>query len=192
MLRTVCHLRMKGRTSFSWKWRGLIPESGPWLKGPSRITANHWHLDNPLQPGVRILRRAHQCLPPQGGARAGIVRREAGETRMGVLDSRTVKAPAASERGFDGGKRMVGRKRHVAVDTADVSGSVGAQVSLAAMRKWWPWLKHLSAGGGYDSTQLMNKAAFLDFVAESSARSRTRRISRSCRDDWSSSGHLPG
>ena len=111
---------------------------------------------------------------------------------MGVLDSRTVKAPAASERGFDGGKRMVGRKRHVAVDTADVSGSVGAQVSLAAMRKWWPWLKHLSAGGGYDSTQLMNKAAFLDFVAESSARSRTRRISRSCRDDWSSSGHLPG
>ncbi len=35
----------------------------------------------------------------------------------GVLDSQTVKAPAAKERGFDGGKRMVGRKRHIAVDT---------------------------------------------------------------------------
>ena len=35
----------------------------------------------------------------------------------GVLDSQTVKAPAAQERGFDGGKRIVGRKRHIAVDT---------------------------------------------------------------------------
>lgn len=55
----------------------------------------------------------------------------------GVLDSQTVKAPAAKERGFDGGKRLVGRKRHLAVETdgrllmvnlttADISDSAGA------------------------------------------------------------------
>lgn len=95
----------------------------------------------------------------------------------GVLDSQTVKAPAAKERGFDGGKRMAGRKRHIAVDTdgrllminlttADISDSAGAQAILAALRKRWPWLKHLFADGGYDRTQLMDKAAFLDFVVE--------------------------
>ena len=42
--------------------------------------------------------------------------REASPTD-GVLDSQTVKAPFAEARGYDGGKRIVGRKRHVAVDT---------------------------------------------------------------------------
>jgi len=64
----------------------------------------------------------------------------------GVLDSQTVKAPFAEVRGYDGGKRIVGRKRHVAVDTderllmvnlstADVSDSAGAQTILTAIRK---------------------------------------------------------
>ena len=95
----------------------------------------------------------------------------------GVLDSQTVKSPAAKERGFDGGKRMVGRKRHIAVDTdgrllmvnltpADISDSAGAQMILSALRKRWPWLKHMFADGAYDRTQLMDKAAFLAFVVE--------------------------
>ena len=67
----------------------------------------------------------------------------------GVLDSQTVKAPAARQRGFDGGKRIVGRKRQIAVDTdgrllmvnltsADISDSSGAQMILDALRKRWP------------------------------------------------------
>ena len=95
----------------------------------------------------------------------------------GVLDSQTVKAPFAETRGYDGGKRVVGRKRHVVVDTdgrllmvnlttADVSDSVGAQTILTAIRKRWPWLKHLFADAGYDRTKLMDKAAFLNFVVE--------------------------
>lgn len=44
------------------------------------------------------------------------VGREASPTG-GVLDSQSVKAPAARQRGFDGGKKITGRKRHVAVDT---------------------------------------------------------------------------
>ncbi len=95
----------------------------------------------------------------------------------GVLDSQSVKAPAASERGFDGGKKIIGRKRHIAVDTdgrllmvnlttADISDSAGAQMILDTIRKRWPWLKHLFADGAYDRTALMDKAAFLDFVIE--------------------------
>ena len=96
----------------------------------------------------------------------------------GVVDSQSVKAPAAGAvRGFDGGKKVTGRKRHIAVDTdgrmlmvnltpADVSDSAGAQHILDAIRQRWPWIKHLFADGAYDRTKLMDKAAFLDFVVE--------------------------
>ena len=80
-------------------------------------------------------------------------------------------------RGYDAGKKIVGRKRHIAVDTdgrllmvnlttADISDSAGAQVILDAIRKRWPWVKHLFADGAYDRIKLMDKAAFLDFVIE--------------------------
>jgi len=73
--------------------------------------------------------------------------------------------------------QIVGRKRHIAVDTdgrllmvnltpADVSDSAGAQAILDGIRKRWPWLKHLFADGAYDRTKLMDKAAFLDFIVE--------------------------
>ncbi len=95
----------------------------------------------------------------------------------GVLDSQSIKAPAAKKRGFDAGKKVTGRKRHIAVDTdgrllmvnlttADISDSAGAQVILDAICKRWPWLKHLFADGAYDRGKLLDKAAFLDFVIE--------------------------
>jgi len=34
-----------------------------------------------------------------------------------VIDSQSVKAPGAGARGYDAGKRIVGRTRHIAVDT---------------------------------------------------------------------------
>ena len=87
------------------------------------------------------------------------------------------KAPAAKPRGYDAGKKIVGRKRHIVVDTdgrllmvnlttADISDSAGAQAILAAIRQRWPWIKHLFADGAYDRTTLTDKAAFLDFVIE--------------------------
>ena len=95
----------------------------------------------------------------------------------GILDSPTVKAPHARARGCDANKKIVGRKRHIAVDTdgrllmvnlttADISDSAGAQAVLDAVRKRWPWLKHLFADGAYDRTKLLDKAAFRDFVVE--------------------------
>jgi transposase len=102
--------------------------------------------------------------------------REASPTAA-VIDSQSVKAPAATNRGFDANKKIVGRKRHIAVDTdgrllmvnlttADISDSAGAQAILDAIRKRWPWVKHLFADGAYDRARLMDKAAFLDFVIE--------------------------
>ena len=94
-----------------------------------------------------------------------------------VIDSQSVKAPAAKERGFDAAKKIVGHKRHIAVDTdgrlllvnlttADISDSAGGQAILDSIRKRWPWVKHLLADGAYDRATLMDKAAFLDFVIE--------------------------
>jgi transposase len=37
---------------------------------------------------------------------------------------------------------------------------------LDAIRKRWPWVKHLFADGDYDCQRMMDKAAFLDFVIE--------------------------
>jgi transposase len=94
-----------------------------------------------------------------------------------VVDSQSVKAPAAEKRGFDARKKVLGRKRHNAVDTdgrllivnlstADISDSAGAQPIVAAVRKRLPWLKHLLADGAYDRTRLMDAAAYQDFVLE--------------------------
>jgi transposase len=96
----------------------------------------------------------------------------------GVIDSQSIKAPAAgAQRGYDAGKKVLGRKRHIAVDTdgrllmvhltpADISDSAGAQTILDGIRKRWPWVKHLFADGAYDRLKLMEKAAFLDFSVE--------------------------
>jgi putative transposase len=95
----------------------------------------------------------------------------------GILDSQSIKAPHGATRGYDAGKKVLGRKRHIAVDTdgrllmvnltsAAISDSTGAQAIPAAIRKRRPWLKHLFADGACDRGRLMSKAAFLDFVVE--------------------------
>ena len=95
----------------------------------------------------------------------------------GVIDSQSVKAPHAETRGYDAAKKIVGRKRHIAVDTdgrllmvnltsADISDSAGAQAIPDAIRTRWPWVKHLFADAAYDRLKLMDKAAYLNFVLE--------------------------
>src|SRR3546814_13962053 len=58
------------------------------------------------------------------------------------------------------------RSLMVNLTPANISDSAGAQAILDAIRKRWPWVKHLFADGAYDRTQLMAKAAFRDFVIE--------------------------
>ena len=133
--------------------------------------------------------------PRAGGTRS--------EPTGGGVDSQSVKAPEAETRGYDAGKKIVGRKRHIAVDTdgrllmvnltpADISDSAGAQMILDGVRKRWPWLKHLFADGAYDRTQLMDKAAFRDFTIQIIKRSDAPWASKSSRVDGSSSARSPG
>jgi len=82
-------------------------------------------------------------------------------------------APSAKDRGFDAGKKVVGRKRHVAVDadgrllmanltTADVSDSAGG----AYDPRRHPKALAVAGAEAFDRGKLMDKAAFLDFVVE--------------------------
>ncbi|AHI24716.1 transposase [Komagataeibacter xylinus E25] len=68
----------------------------------------------------------------------------------GVIDSQSIKAPHAAIRGYDAGKKIVGRKRHIAVDTdgrlllvrltpGNISDRAGGQMILDAIRKRWSW-----------------------------------------------------
>ena len=76
----------------------------------------------------------------------------------GILGSQSAKAPHGATRGYDAGKKVLDRKRHIAVDiegrllmvnltSADISDRAGARTILAAIRKRWPWLKHLLPTG---------------------------------------------
>jgi len=145
-------------------WRMLPTHFPPWE------TVYWW-----FRRFVRLLlfRTIHDVALMMDRERAG---REASPS-AGVIDSQSVKAPAAAARGFDANKKIVGRKRHIVVDTdgrllmvnlstADISDSAGAQAIIAVIRKRWPWLKHLFADGAYDRTTLMDKAAYLNFVIE--------------------------
>jgi hypothetical protein len=116
-----------------------------------------------------------------------------------ILDSQTVKATAArAGRGYDGAKRTVGRKRHIAVDTdgrppmpglipVDVFEGTGAKQIVRAPRAKWPCLRVLFADSAYDRAGLMDEAALLDLPSRSSGASRESRASMSCpADGWSS------
>jgi hypothetical protein len=59
-------------------------------------------------------------------------------------------------RGFDAGKRIKGRKRHIVTGTlglmvgamvhpAGVQDRDGAPMALRSIRKSWPWLRHVFA-----------------------------------------------
>ena len=78
---------------------------------------------------------------------------------VGVVDSQSVKtAESGGPRGFDAGKKVKGRKRHIVADTgglpvtaqasaADIRNRDGAPELLASGRAGFPWLRHAFADG---------------------------------------------
>jgi transposase len=67
--------------------------------------------------------------------------------------------------GFDAGKKIKGRKRHIVTDTqghligvvihaADIQDRDGAPLALSSIRSTYPWLRHVFAEGGYAGPKL--------------------------------------
>lgn len=147
------------------KWRAMPADFPPW----DRVYAffRRWR-ENAL------VKEFHDRLRGQVRERLG---RDA-EPTAAVIDSQSVKADAvvgADSRGFDGGKLINGRKRHVVVDTlglllgvmvtaADVGDRTAAQVLLEQVAGAHHLLALVWADGGYTGSLVEYCLAVLALV----------------------------
>lgn len=135
------------------KWRAMPVDFPPW----DRVYAffRRW--------------REHGLIDELHDRLRGSVRREAdreAEPTAAVIDSQSVKADAvvgAGSRGYDGAKKINGRRRHLICDTlglllminvsaGDVTDRQAATDMLPALRDRFPALTKLWADGGYTGT----------------------------------------
>ncbi|MGA8689992.1 MAG: IS5 family transposase [Methyloceanibacter sp.] len=135
---------------------------------PPKSTAHHyfmlWNWDGTLE-------RIHHALYVTAREQAG---REASPTAA-IIDSQSAKAaqkgaPALDPQGFDAGKKVTGRKRHILVDTlglllsvvvhpADVQDRDGAGELLRMARRSFPFIERIFADAGYQGLKMAQVVA---------------------------------
>ena len=134
---------------------------------PSSICYDYWRL---LSDGAHMDRINHE-LVMMDREKAG---REASPT-LAIIDAQSVKCDAPhGERGYDAGKKILGRKRHVAVDidgrllcvkitSANVQDQNGGIGLVNRLVRLCPFVKTVVVDGGYKTT-------FIDAVKASGNR----------------------
>ena len=118
--------------------------------------------------------RIHSALREQVRVAAG---RQA-QPSAGIADSQSVKTGRQpGVRGYDGGKKLTGRKRHLLVDTqgwllavlvtaANVSDPAGAQQLFRRAKSQFPRLAHVWADSTYRGTLVVGALAVCGWVVE--------------------------
>ena len=129
--------------------------------------------------------------------------REPGPT-AGVIGSQSAKATeSGGPRGFDAGKKIKGRKRHIVTDTlghlvglvvhrAGIQDRDGAPAVLGTIRRLYPWLRHIFADGGYAGDEPRGALASMGAgPCRSSSDPAPQRASEPCRDGgwWNEPSH---
>ncbi len=138
------------------QWRALPKDLPP--KSTVHDYFVEWHCDGTLA-------RIHHALHVEARTLAG---REASPT-LAIIDSQSVKGAEKGGRridpvGYDGGKKIKGKKRHAAVDTvglmlgvavtpANVQDRDGCIPMLKEVRRHFPFLKGVIGDGAYQGVE---------------------------------------
>jgi putative transposase len=133
------------------QWRYLPHDFPPW--SVVRYYFDQWTVHGTLE-------RIHTALREHVRTAAG----RAAQPSAAIVDSQSVKTGRQpGRRGYDGGKKLTGRKRHLLVDTqgwllavlvtaANVSDPAGARQLFARAQPHFPRLRHLWGDRAYGGT----------------------------------------